>query len=67
VPILLYGLYDLPLFLLDFQENIVVISGLCVFFVILLCYLYTRARAIVADLRARQPEISAKGASGPGT
>ena len=60
VPILLHGLYDLPLFLLDFQENLVVIFGLYVFFVILLCYLYTRTRAIVADLQARQLEVRPK-------
>ena len=67
VPILLHGLYDLPLFLLYSQENPVVILGLYVFFVILLCYIYIRTRAIVAELQAQQPEISGKGASGPGT
>ena len=60
VPILLHGLYDLPLFLLYSQENPIVILGLYVFFVILLRYMYTRTRAIVADLQARQPEISKK-------
>lgn len=65
--VLVHNLYDLPLFLLYSRENPIVILGLYVFFVILLRYLYTRARAIVADLQARQPEISGKGASGPGT
>lgn len=40
-------------FLLYSQENPIVILGLYVFFVILLRYMYTRTRGIVAELQAQ--------------
>ena len=66
VPIVLHGLYDLPIFLLQtpLQDNHWVALGLFAFFIILLRYMYTRTKGIVAELRAQQLEMSPSGGSG---
>lgn len=56
-PILVHGLYDTPLFMMQtpfVQDNGLVALGMIVFFLGLLVYMYKRTRGIVGTLRALQ-------------